>query len=72
MADDGSDFKLYRYVPSMAAAVIFALLFLIITAIHLYQMVRTKTWIFIPFTIGGLCKLASQAREAQDRSADNI
>lgn len=54
--EDHVDFKLYRYDPSLAAAIIFCILFLIITSIHLYQMVRTKTWILVPFVIGGSCK----------------
>ncbi|TIA61073.1 RTA1-domain-containing protein [Aureobasidium pullulans] len=48
------DFKLYRYDPSMAAAVIFIIAFILITALHFYQMIRTKTYFFIPFVIGGL------------------
>jgi hypothetical protein len=57
MAEDGEniDFKLFRYNPSMAAAVIFIILFLLISTLHLYQMVRTRTWIFIPFVLGGFC-----------------
>lgn len=56
MAGDGNElFQLYRYEPSMAAAVIFIILFLAITAIHTYQMVRTKTWFFVPFVLGGFC-----------------
>ncbi|KAM0415627.1 hypothetical protein ACHAPD_006829 [Fusarium lateritium] len=53
---DGNDdvaFKLYRYDPSMAAAVIFTILFMAITGLHLYQMLRTKTWFLICFVIGG-------------------
>lgn len=62
MADNGGtiDFKLYRYNPSMAAAVIFTILFLLISGLHLYQMFRTRTWILIPFVIGGFCKLSLQ------------
>ncbi|KAF2179161.1 RTA1-domain-containing protein [Zopfia rhizophila CBS 207.26] len=37
----------------MAAAVIFIILFILITAIHLYQLIRTRLWIFIPFILGG-------------------
>ncbi|KAG9721859.1 hypothetical protein KCU73_g14128, partial [Aureobasidium melanogenum] len=48
------DFRLYRYDPNMAAAVIFILAFIVITALHFYQMVRTKTYFFVPFVIGGL------------------
>ncbi|CAN9332516.1 unnamed protein product [Alternaria alternata] len=54
MAEETVDFKLYRYNPSMAAAVIFIILFFLITALHFYQMMRTRTWIFIPFVIGGV------------------
>jgi len=60
MAGETLDFKLYRYDPSMAAAVIFIILFLLATAVHFYQMLRTRTWIFIPFVLGGACKLSSK------------
>lgn len=56
MASGNELFQLYRYEPSMAAAVIFIILFLVITAIHTYQVIRTRTWFFIPFVIGGYCK----------------
>ena len=57
MADEAFiDFKLFRYDPSMAGAVIFFILFLVVSVLHLYQMVRTKTWILVPFVIGGFCK----------------
>lgn len=59
MAAEHVDFKLYRYDPSMAAAVIFIILFLLITAVHTYQLIRTRAWIFIPFVIGGFCKFTS-------------
>ena len=48
------DFRLYRYDPSMAGAVIFVLAFIAITALHFYQMIRTKTYFFVPFVIGGI------------------
>jgi len=58
MADDdnGTDFKYYRYNPSLAAAVIFVVLFIITTTFHSYQILRTRTWYFIPFVIGGFCE----------------
>ena len=55
MAEETIDFKLYRYDPSMAAAVVFIILFLIATGLHLYQMLRTRTWILVPFVLGGIC-----------------
>lgn len=63
MADNGGsiDFKLYRYNPSMAAAVIFIILFFLVSALHFYQMVRTRTWIFIPFVLGGFCKCSASS-----------
>ncbi|TVY60215.1 Protein RTM1 [Fusarium oxysporum f. sp. cubense] len=51
--DGDAIFKLYRYDPSMAAAVIFIILFLSVTTLHTYQLVRTKTWFFCCFVIGG-------------------
>ncbi|KAF2183517.1 putative RTM1-like protein [Zopfia rhizophila CBS 207.26] len=53
MAAENDLFRLYRYDPSMAAACIFTVLFILVTAIHLYQMLRTRAWIFVHFVIGG-------------------
>ncbi|ENI01011.1 hypothetical protein COCC4DRAFT_204740 [Bipolaris maydis ATCC 48331] len=66
MADNGGtiDFKLYRYNPSMAAAVIFIILFLLVSGLHLYQMVRTRTWILVPFVIGGFFQFAGYIARA--------
>lgn len=55
-AQNDDIFVLYRYDPSMAAAVIFIIMFMIITALHVYQLVKTKTWFFICFVIGGFSK----------------
>lgn len=54
--NDDAVWKFYRYDPSLAAAVIFTLLFALSTFFHLYQLLRTRTWYFIPFVIGGFCK----------------
>jgi hypothetical protein len=54
--DNDVVFKLYRYDPSMAAAVIFIFLFLSVTGLHTYQLIRTKTWFFSCFVIGGFSK----------------
>ena len=48
-------FQYYRYDPSMAAAIIFVVMFFITTMIHSYQFVRTRTWIMIPLLVGGFC-----------------
>ncbi|RMZ33871.1 hypothetical protein D0859_01964 [Hortaea werneckii] len=39
-----SDFQYYDYVPSMAAAIIFVILFGASTGWHIWQMIKTKTW----------------------------
>ena len=51
-----SGFEYYRYNPSLAAAVIFIICFLLTTALHTFQLIRTKTLFFIPFLVGGYCK----------------
>ncbi|BCS23715.1 RTA1 domain-containing protein [Aspergillus puulaauensis] len=47
------EFTFYYYAPSGAAGGIFAALFGICTILHLYQLLRTRTWFMIPFAIGG-------------------
>lgn len=49
-------FTFYNYEPSLAAAAAFVIIFTITTLVHLWQMFRHRTWYFIPFLIGCLCK----------------
>ncbi|KAL4928056.1 RTA1 domain-containing protein [Aspergillus undulatus] len=46
------DFVFYYYAPSGAAGGIFTALFGVCTLLLLYQLLRTRTWFMIPFTIG--------------------
>lgn len=48
-------FHLYAYTPSLAAAVIFIILFALTTTLHAYQLIKTRAWYLIPIVIGGLC-----------------
>lgn len=50
------DFALYRYTPSIAAASIFAAVFLVITIFHCIRLWRCRAYFFIPFIIGLLCE----------------
>lgn len=50
---DGASWEAYHYDPSIVAAIIFCALFFAVTFLHLYQLVRTRTWVFIPFVVGG-------------------
>lgn len=52
-----SSFKFYNYDPSLPAAAIFVVVFGISALLHIWQMFRNRTWYFIPFLIGCLCKL---------------
>lgn len=57
MADSsGYNFKLYRYDPSLPAAIIAVVVFAILTSVHLWKVIKLHTRYFIPFTIGGVCK----------------
>ncbi|KAF4765290.1 hypothetical protein HAV15_003571 [Penicillium sp. str.  len=49
-----SDYVLYNYTPSLAAAIIFLILFNAITIGHIFFVWKHKTKFFITFIIGGL------------------
>lgn len=49
-------YYLWNYVPSIAAAIIFILVFLVLTSLVSWRMYKTKTWFCIPFALGGFCK----------------
>ena len=51
----GTKYILYYYNPSEAAAIVCIALFGISTMLHIFQLLRKRTWYFIPFIIGGLC-----------------
>lgn len=46
----------YAYQPSMAGAVILAGVFGLSSIWHVKQMVPSRTWYFVPFVVGWLCK----------------
>ncbi|KAK6850976.1 hypothetical protein PG987_000610 [Apiospora arundinis] len=52
-ASDAFDFKLYRYTPSLPAAVVFAAIFAVLAALHTWQLVRHRAYYFTTFTVGG-------------------
>jgi hypothetical protein len=52
----GEKYLLYHYNPSKVAAIIFIALFSITTLLHVFQLVKKRTWYFIPFVVGGTCK----------------
>ncbi|SCO82559.1 related to RTM1 protein [Fusarium oxysporum] len=53
-----ADWSFYRYEPSTAAAVIFVVLFSITTIVHVFQLIKTKTWYMLAFCLGGISEIA--------------
>jgi len=49
-------FSYYQYEPSMPAAVVAMLAFLITSLFHSYQLTRTRSWYLIPLIVGGYSK----------------
>ncbi|TVY67842.1 Protein RTA1 [Fusarium oxysporum f. sp. cubense] len=67
-ADTDTDgFKLYLYKPSLPAAILFTVLFGLVTARHFQLVFKMKTWSFIPFCIG--CVLETVGYGARAYSA---
>ncbi|KAF1987010.1 RTA1-domain-containing protein [Aulographum hederae CBS 113979] len=57
MSDDSSPhgtFVFYHYTPSLPAAIILTIVFILLTSYHLTLLLRKKTYYFIPFILGGL------------------
>ncbi|KAJ9225349.1 hypothetical protein DTO169C6_2379 [Paecilomyces variotii] len=52
------DYALYRYTPSIPAAVVFAGIFLFLSVLHLIRLIRNRTFFFIPFVVGLLFECA--------------
>lgn len=55
--DGEIDFQLYRYVPSLPAAVISLVVFGALTALHTWRLMRVRAFYFTAFAVGGLCEL---------------
>ncbi|EXL96622.1 RTA1 like protein-domain-containing protein [Fusarium oxysporum II5] len=51
------DFYLWSYVPSIPAAVIFIILFLVLSVAHTWKMIHNRLWFCIPFVIGGFLEV---------------
>ncbi|KAF9694699.1 hypothetical protein EKO04_007514 [Ascochyta lentis] len=49
-----NEVSLYPYTPSKTAAVISAVVFALLLAIHTFKLFKTKTWFAIPFVIGAI------------------
>lgn len=54
-------FVYYHYEPSLPAAIAAIALFGISSLLHLFQMVRSRTWFLIPFVLGCFCEYSLTA-----------
>ncbi|RAK75334.1 RTA1 domain-containing protein [Aspergillus fijiensis CBS 313.89] len=50
-------YTFWYYTPSLAAAVIFMIIFMGLTGLHSRKMFATRTWFCIAFTLGGLFEI---------------
>lgn len=55
--DAWDGFELWHYTPSIAAAIIFIILFVILTAYHSFLLIRRRTWFCVPFVVGGVFEI---------------
>ncbi|KAI6758553.1 hypothetical protein HG530_010793 [Fusarium avenaceum] len=53
-SSDAFDFKLYRYDPSLPAAIVSVVIFAILTVLHTWRLFRVRAYYFTAFTIGGI------------------
>jgi hypothetical protein len=67
MADDNYVYTLYRYVPSIPAAAIMAAVFGLLAMGYLYRIVTHRTYFFVPFIIGLLCKSSPGCHRHDER-----
>ncbi|EXM20208.1 hypothetical protein V3481_002336 [Fusarium oxysporum f. sp. vasinfectum] len=65
-----ADWSFYRYEPSTAAAVIFVVLFSITTIVHVFQLIKTKTWYMLAFCLGGISEIAGYIGRAINSTED--
>ncbi|KAJ5162292.1 hypothetical protein N7492_007684 [Penicillium capsulatum] len=54
----------YDYQPSIPGAIVFAALFGILSLVHMLQLVRHRTWFFIPFVVGGILEVVGYGARA--------
>lgn len=48
-------YTLWYYKPSLAAGVVAAAFFFILSIVHLVRIIQKRTWSCLPLVIGGIC-----------------
>ena len=54
---DKPEYVLWPYTPSVAGGVVAAIVFAILSCIHIFRLFKNRTWFCIPFVIGALVNL---------------
>lgn len=57
--DAGYNFQLYRYTPSLPAAIVSVVVFAVLTGLHIWRMWRARAFYFTPFVVGGVCECST-------------
>ncbi|RSL74306.1 hypothetical protein CEP53_000336 [Fusarium sp. AF-6] len=57
-------YPLWRYIPSLPAAIVFVVIFGILTIGHAWKMFRHRMWFCIPFVVGGIFEIIGYAARA--------
>ncbi|KAK0373304.1 RTA1 [Colletotrichum limetticola] len=55
-AREAFDFRLYRYTPSLPAAIVSAAVFAVLTILHFWRLYRARAVYFTAFALGGVCE----------------
>ncbi|KAM0327060.1 hypothetical protein ACHAQA_006183 [Verticillium albo-atrum] len=63
------DYYLWKYMPSLVAAIIFLSLFLVLSLAHTWKMFRHRLWFCLPFAIGGYLEAIGCAGRIISRNA---
>lgn len=58
------EYVLWPYTPTIAAGAIAAIVFIILTGLHTWRLIKNRTWFCIPFVIGGLFETIGYAARA--------
>jgi hypothetical protein len=61
------DWEMYRYIPSLAGAIVSMIIFLILTLLLFWQWLRTRNHILIFVFIGTTCKPETQHSGRRDK-----
>ncbi|KAM0268533.1 hypothetical protein ACHAQH_009963, partial [Verticillium albo-atrum] len=63
------NYYLWKYMPSLVAAIIFLVLFLLLSLAHTWKLIRHRSWFCLPFAIGGYLEVIGCAGRIISRNA---